>query len=384
MRVAYFSPTYFSDVDISLLMQLQHMVDVDYFVPTGANIKGAAFDVRSYVPKSGIFEATEAYPELQKIASLIDKVHFYVVNAAPGHMWRLRNLKLYLQFVWRLRHYDVIHLTEFPKWYLAPLYILRKKMVLTVHDPFPHSDKNSNTRSVLLARKWGFRLFKHFIILNQSQRDACIAHYALQEKQVYDSRLSRYDYLQIYTKSISVSQPYFLFFGQINEHKGIDMLLPAMLELYKTYPQYRLILAGRGEFSMDIKPYESLPFIEFRHRFIPDWELAELIQGATCCICPYRDATQSGVVMSAFAFNKPVIATNVGGLSEQVVDERYGMLIPPCDISALTSAMCDVIENPLRWQGFAQNIEQDYATGKQSWKQIACGLKQIYQQVMQS
>ncbi len=385
LKIAYFSGRMFSDVDISYLMEAQSLADIDYYVPVSKlYYKGAAFNISTPYPKTGIFKATDIYPELQPITQLIDSDRFYIVNSATEHYRDVRNLWLYIKFVWQLRKYDVIHITDFPAYYYCSIYLWRRKIVLTVHDPFPHSCTQANQPLVLKARKWGFRLLRHFIILNQSQKEECIAVNSLKGKNVYDSQLSRYDYLCIYKTPTPTKQDYFLFFGQITSHKGIDILLESMRQIHKQYPFMRLIVAGKGEFSFDISEYKKLEYIEFRNRFIPDEELAELIQGCYAVVCPYKDATQSGVVMSTFAFNKPVIATRVGGLPEQVLHERYGLIVPPCNVDELATAMSFLCEHPEKVQTFSHNIEQDYAEGSKSWKAIARQMLEIYQQVYRS
>jgi glycosyltransferase involved in cell wall biosynthesis len=44
---------------------------------------------------------------------------------------------------------------------------------------------------------------------------------------------------------------------------------------------------------------------------------------------PYKDATQSGVTQVAYHFDKPMITTNVGGLSEMVPDGKVGYVVKP-------------------------------------------------------
>lgn len=382
LKIAYFSGRMFSDVDLSLLMEAKNLADIDYYVPISKNYyKGAAFNIQKPYPKFGIFKATDIYPELQPCSRLIDADRFFLVNSYAGHAWHPCNLWLYIKFAWCLRKYDVIHITDFPQYYEIPLYCLRNKMVLTVHDPIPHSAAISNTPRVIKARKLGFRLLKHFIILNAKQKDECIAINHLEHKYIYDSRLGRYDYLRIYLQPKMKDGNYFLFFGQITEHKGIDDLLESMKCVHALFPQMRLIIAGKGKYPFDLSAYQQLNYIEFRNRFIPDDELAALIQGAYCVICPYKDATQSGVVMSAFAFNKPVIATNVGGLPEQVEHNKYGLIVPPCDVEALAQAMIDVLAHPEKIQTYAANIEHDYAEGPKSWKGIARKLHAVYQSI---
>ncbi|MGN0186609.1 MAG: glycosyltransferase family 4 protein, partial [Paludibacteraceae bacterium] len=375
LKIAYISRRMFSDVDLSFLMEAKDMAEMDYYVPIFKNYyQGAAFNIQKPSPKFGIYLATELYPELTPCSRLIDANRFFVVNSFAIHAWQPYNLWLYVKFVWRLRKYDVIHITDFPQYFEIPLYFLRKKIVLTVHDPIPHSTEKCNAPLVLKARKWGFRLLHHFIILNTAQKAECVALNHLEKKHIYDSRLGRYDYLRMYERKNTKTGNYFLFFGQIASNKGIDYLLEAMKLVHKQYPQIRLIVAGKGEYPFDISEYQQLGYIEFRNRFIPDEELATLIQGAYCAVCPYKDATQSGVVMSAFAFNKPIIATNVGGLPEQVEHDKYGLIVPPCDVEALAQAMIHLLSHPEKLQEYADNIESDYAEGPKSWKEIAKGL----------
>ena len=382
LKIAYFSGRCFSDVDLSFLMEAKHMAEIDYYVPVFKNYyKGAAFNIQKPSPKFGVFRATELYSELTPCSRLIDANRFFVVNSYAMHMWDPRNLWLYARLAWRLRKYDVIHITDFPQYYEIPLYFLRKKIVLTVHDPIPHSASVSNKPLVLKARKWGFRLLNHFIILNSAQKEECITLNHWEKKHIYDSRLGRYDYLKMYLQPNNKMGNYFLFFGQITEHKGIDYLLEAMKRVHTQYPKMRLIVAGKGKYPFDITEYQQLDYIEFRNRFIPDDELAELIQGAYCAVCPYKDATQSGVVMSAFAFNKPIIATNVGGLPEQVEHDKYGLIVPSCDVDALANAMMHLLSHPEKLQEYADNIERDYSEGPKSWKEIAKKLNIIYQEI---
>ena len=95
-------------------------------------------------------------------------------------------------------------------------------------------------------------------------------------------------------------------------------------------------------------------------------------------VCPYTDATQSGVIMSAFAFNKPVIATNVGGLPEMVKNQHYGIIINEKDTDALAESIITLWTNPKKKDFFAENIESDYGKGDLSWKKIARDVSALY------
>ena len=198
--------------------------------------------------------------------------------------------------------------------------------------------------------------------------------YQLDEQHVTETRMSCCTYLKTVvpdTENIPEEGSYILFAGRISTYKGLDYLLPAMKQIHERHPACKLIVAGKGDFHFDISPYQHLDYIDIRNRFIPDNELVALISHCAFMVCPYTNATQSGVVMSAYAFNKPVIATNVGGLPEMVRHEHYGLIVKEMDMTALADAITMLWEHPERLESYSKEIENDYQTGVLSWKKTA-------------
>jgi len=72
---------------------------------------------------------------------------------------------------------------------------------------------------------------------------------------------------------------------------------------------------------------------------VPNEEIGSYFSAADLVVQPYISATGSGVIQTAFGFNKPVIATKVGSLSEVVQDGKTGFLVPPRDPDGLASAI---------------------------------------------
>ncbi|HEX6427231.1 MAG TPA: glycosyltransferase, partial [Niastella sp.] len=93
-------------------------------------------------------------------------------------------------------------------------------------------------------------------------------------------------------------------------------------------------------------------------KHIPNDELATLIQQAKFIVCPYKDATQSGVLMTAFGLNTPVIATDVGSFPEFIKDNVNGLLVPPGDPEKLADGMRFALRND-HYKTLAQNINND-------------------------
>lgn len=73
--------------------------------------------------------------------------------------------------------------------------------------------------------------------------------------------------------------------------------------------------------------------------YLPDREVEPYFAACNLVVLPYESATQSGIVQIAYGFEKPVVATAVGGLPEIVQDGVTGFVTPPLDDEALARAV---------------------------------------------
>lgn len=110
--------------------------------------------------------------------------------------------------------------------------------------------------------------------------------------------------------------------------------------------------------------------------------LSELLQNSALTVCPYTDATQSGVIMTSYSLCKPVVATNVGGLGEMVDNQKTGLLVPPKDMDALADAIIALLNDDAKREKMADNIRNDYFVGDKSWKVIAEKYIEFYKTVL--
>lgn len=384
MKIAYIGKIQLSDADLSYLNSAQKLSDITYIMEvTPRFMKGPAYNIGKIYPHSGVFKATEAYPEFEKYSRIIDVDKFYVVNTC-GKFWQLKAFWTnFLLLLFLIRNkFDVIHLTWPANVYEFIIYMLKRKIILTVHDPFPHT--GLDTRIVRLRRKVAFRCVPHFIILNKAQREKFLSFYHLPSSAVIDSRLSCYTYLNMVEQDMTTvpEQKYILFAGKISKYKGVEYLLEAMKKVHDTFPDIKLVVAGGGKYHFDISEYAALPYIDIRNRFIPDEELVALMNKTQFMVCPYTDATQSGVIMSSFTFGTPVIATRVGGLPEMLGNGKYGMLVKEKDTDALYLGICSLLSDEEQLADYRKEIAKDYTSdGYLSWKSIAEELRESYLQM---
>lgn len=130
-----------------------------------------------------------------------------------------------------------------------------------------------------------------------------------------------------------------LFFGKIRPYKGLEVLIEA-LPLLDEKLDLELVVAG--EFYIDPRPLKEHVRasgtgvkVTWIDHYIENERVSELFESTDLVVLPYRSATQSGVVPVAYQFDVPVIASNVGGLSEVIEEGRTGYLFPAGDSAAL-------------------------------------------------
>ncbi len=248
-------------------------------------------------------------------------------------------------------NFDIIYCPMYTYWsvYINRLFI-DIPLYVTLHDPALHSGES-------LFNRWFFiknceqetRRAKKIIILSRVfQHDVAelyekkaddvlvIPHGAFDNYQmVSKSKQSRYD-----TNKIN-----FVFFGRIEKYKGLSVLLEAYYRLEQLYgDRTTLTLAGNGDFSPYQKKFQRLRHAILINRYIEDDEVAGLFSGETVVtVLPYLDATQSGVVSIAMQNTNLIIATQTGGLAEQLGDGKYGLLVPPANSEALFKVMEQVV-----------------------------------------
>lgn len=380
MKVAYISTPHFADCDIPLIGELQKKINLFYFLKVSESTKRLTLiKIESLNKRGGVYPASD-FPELAYLAKDIDLSKTYIVNLPGKHDWSISNLFAIFRMVCFILHQkiNIVHLTWPPRYGEFFTYLLRKRIVITMHDPLPHSSEDTWLNR--FHRNVCFQLLDDFILLNETQKEEFIKTYHMGAKCVTLSHLSAYTNLRnIKPQKPDVSN-YILFYGGISSHKGIEYLCEAMDEICKKYPDMKLVVAGKGKIYFDLNQYAiyNNGHLVLLNRYLDDTELVGLIRSSLFVVCPYVDATQSGVIMSAFALNKPIIATNVGALPTMVKNGQYGTIVPPRDAAALVTAIDTLIGNPQKIKAMSENIEHDYSEGKYSWNAIAQGIIEVY------
>ncbi|GAA0879722.1 hypothetical protein GCM10009119_26910 [Algoriphagus jejuensis] len=381
MKVVYISSAPFFDMDLSLLKELFKGTDLHFFLDLPPySRKSTALDFKTTIDVAGIYPA-KYFEELNKFSDYIDLDRMSVIYRSSKKVYSASNLLLQYKFAKLIREFkpDVIHCNNFLNFnFLYFLYSNRNRKVLTVHDPVPHSGEASKKDNAI--RKFNYRHISNIILLNNSQTDLFIGNSGKKPSNIFFSRLGSYTYLRKFgsQKKKAINPNQILFFGRISPYKGIEELCKAFRVVIDEFPESKLVIAGSGDFDFNVSEFKKFSNYTFLNRYIPNDELVTLIQESKFVVCPYKDATQSGVIMTSFALDTPVVATNVGGLKEMIVHNQTGLLIEPNSISALADSIIWMFKNPEVNIEMGNNIKRFNLNGSLSWESIVKDLVSIY------
>jgi glycosyltransferase involved in cell wall biosynthesis len=279
-----------------------------------------------------------------------------------------------------LRDADVVHwqwLTV--PWLDAALIPRRRPTAFTVHYPLPR------TRAGRVRERALLRGMDAVIVHSERGARQLREEIGVDPGRVHRLPHGAFDYLTrlpderpLPAELAEVEGPVILHFGLVRPYKGNDVLLQAFREIEGA----ELWIVGMPR--MPLEPLRELAVrcrgaVRFVPRFITDPEIPAYFRRADLVVLPYREIEQSGVLYTALAFGKAVLASDVGGFSD--VGEAGGVrLVPPGDAPALRAALEELLgdEDARRDLGdaAARLARTDY-----SWDSIAERTLGIYREI---
>lgn len=282
---------------------------------------------------------------------------------------------------------DIIHCHEVPEYYTATLIQMLRPfgipLVLTVHDAAPHSDGGSGTNPIEERLRGRMRAAADLVTLHG---ESCIAEFQHAFPN-YRGHLvsSMHGVLMVPPSNGAPIQPTageILFFGRMWAYKGLDVFLDAMDILVSRDVHHHAVVAGRGpEMKRFGARMATMLNIEAIDAYISPEDTSTLFQSAAVVALPYKDATQSGVLASAFGNQRPVVASATGGIPDIVKDGENGLLVPPGDAVALANALERVLTSQQLAKTLADGAKAT-AMGLMNWDRIADELLSNYRRLI--
>jgi glycosyltransferase involved in cell wall biosynthesis len=218
------------------------------------------------------------------------------------------------------------------------------KVLFLCHNVVPHEARvgdRSLTRFALGAAEY-------FIVQSETVKKQLLslfprAVYRMVHHPVYSSFGEPVDKPSARQRLGITEERVLLCFGYVRPYKGLHVLIDAMRHVID---QCTVKLFIVGEFYDNKQKYvdhiQRLALernITMKAGYLPNDMVGLYFSAADAVMLPYLSASQSGIAQIAYNFDKPVIATNVGGLAEVVRDNVTGFLVPPGDSQALAKAI---------------------------------------------
>jgi glycosyltransferase involved in cell wall biosynthesis len=244
---------------------------------------------------------------------------------------------------------DFLHLDDLsPRAiFLMPFFLKnRRKLVINIHDPKQHMGEFEWKR--YLVRKIFNKISPRFIVFSKFSKDQ-LKNIMSPSKRIHVIRLMPYT---VYNKfvsskdSLAAENGIISFIGRISPYKGVEIFLEVIEELAVESPELRFMIAGKliDGYSLTDKISASNQNLLFLEKHLTNSELVDIISKSQLIVCPYLEATQSGVIMTAKALNRPVLVSNVGALPEYVQDNTTGIVIDDLSKQGLKEGILNFVK----------------------------------------
>ncbi|ODS30601.1 MAG: hypothetical protein SCARUB_04282 [Candidatus Scalindua rubra] len=187
--------------------------------------------------------------------------------------------------------------------------------------------------------------------------------------------------------SLSEKDITILFFGQIKKAKGLDLLLRSLSIVKEDFPTVKLLIAGKvwkDDFNQYQKTIKTLGIKEnvIQHiKYIPDKCVKYYFSSADLVVLPYRKIYQSGVLLMAMSYKKPVLVSDIDGMTEIIQNNVNGFLFRNGDSNHLAKRIIEILSNPQKSQIVSQTgyetVEKFY-----DWKTIGYKTSSVYKEII--
>jgi D-inositol-3-phosphate glycosyltransferase len=263
---------------------------------------------------------------------------------------------------------DIVHL-HFFSFRIVDFLVLRlgkfygMKIVVTVHDVSSFHKKSST-----FIEKKSYELIDGLIVHNQYSYDTLMS-----KKMVLCpvAIIPHGNYLPFITKIVpKIEEVEFtiLFFGQIKQVKGLDILLKAFSLLQEK--NVRLVIAGKA-WKSDLDEYTTLindlnisDTTKTDFRYIPDGEVASFYSKSDLIVLPYKEIYQSGVLLLSMSYGKPILCSDLPAFSSVIRQGINGFLFKKNDSEDLAKQISMIIDDRKNLSKVVFNanetIENDY------------------------
>lgn len=259
----------------------------------------------------------------------------------------------FLYYIFRFRGlYDLIIDSENGIPFFTPLYVDKSKLLLIHHI---HQEVFRNHLPWHLATLASFLEGKLMPFVYRKQRVVTVSNSSKEEIRKLGKDV--FEEIEIVNPGIhnqkfsilkKTKQPSFLYLGRLQPYKNIEIAVKAFALVVNKFADATLTIAGYGESLEVLKKLAHDLKIEASVHFtgkVSEEEKYKLLAQSWVMVQPSMIEGWGITVIEANASGTPVIASNVNGLRDSVVDGKTGLLIRPKEIKMFADAMINLVED---------------------------------------
>lgn len=186
--------------------------------------------------------------------------------------------------------------------------------------------------------------------------------------------------------SIDVDRKVILFFGQIKEVKGLDLLLSSLRTVVDQDHSVQLVIAGKvwkddfSKYAGIIARNELDMNVRLDVRYIPDAEAPLYYKAADVVVLPYRRIYQSGVLLMAMSYGRAVVVSDLPGMTEVVTNGETGFVFRSEDEKSLADTLITaLVDDRARDNVAAKGLQ--LMKDKYDWACIGARTHGVYREV---
>jgi glycosyltransferase involved in cell wall biosynthesis len=277
--------------------------------------------------------------------------------------------------------YEVVHFIGQNEIYLHLYRLLRLPKVFTFHEVIIRTGRDIPSRYKLVD--FISKRNNSVIFHSSNTKKDYLENFSPKNRLVNVIKFGLFETYRLFPDQAAEEPGTLLYYGIILPYKGLEYLLEAYRIVKNEIKDLNLIIAGRGPLYFE-KSLLDTEGIELINRTISEEELVRLNKRASVVVCPYISASQSGIPVTSFIFNKPILATSVEGITEYVTHEKTGFLVPPADSKALASGIRKLLQDVSLRKRIIDNIGQMNDKSRSEWISIAENTIEIYHNEIQN
>ena len=295
--------------------------------------------------------------------------------------------------------FDVIHVHDWLAAFsgISFKHYVKKPMVLTVHSTEVgraqglHSPDSFSINGI---EWWATYEADRVIVCSQSMKNEICGHFNLPLDKVdvipnaidptkYQTSVDRGSVRQRY--EVGYGEKLILCVGRLVPQKGTEYFIRAIPHIAKRYPEAKFIIVGEG-WSRDILEAEARASGQNRKiqftGFASDKEVIDLMTSADVLIVPSVYEPFGIVALEGMATGVPVVASQVGGLSEVIEHDRTGLFVYPRSPESIAWGIDRILSDPDHAKWLTKNAK-DILNKDYSWEAVAMKTVDVYRKVVE-